>query len=126
MDPRVYLAFPYRVDRSGRTHEATLEAHVAQMIEQVLFTEPGERVNRPDFGCGLQSLVFHPSDDAVAAATQFLIHGALQRWLREWIQVRSVHISPDSETLTIEVEYTMLHTGAQQQRVFRAGGHHAP
>ena len=62
------------------------------MIEQVLFTNPGERVNRPDFGCGLQRMVFMPNSQPLAAATQVLVKSALQKWLEKEIQVEKVDV----------------------------------
>jgi phage baseplate assembly protein W len=70
--------YPYRFDGRGRTATTTHDEHVRDMIEQLLFTTPGERVMRPDFGSGLMQLVFAPVDDELASATQLLVHGALQ------------------------------------------------
>jgi len=71
-----YFDFPYHVDGRGRTAETGEDDHIRDLIHQVLFTSPGERVNRPDFGCGVAQLVFQPNSDTLAAATQFLILGA--------------------------------------------------
>ena len=76
-----YFDFPYHIDGRGRTAETDEDDHIRDMIHQVLFTNPGERVNRPDFGCGVGQLVFMPNSDALAAATQFLVQGSLTRWL---------------------------------------------
>ena len=76
-----YFDFPYHVDGRGRTAETDEDDHIRDLIYQVLFTNPGERVNRPDFGCGISQLVFMPNSDVLAAATQFLVQGALTRWL---------------------------------------------
>ena len=72
-----YLDYPYHFDGRGRTAATSNDAHMRDLIEQVLFTAPGERVNRPDFGSGLMQLVFAPNSDELAAATQFLVQGAL-------------------------------------------------
>jgi phage baseplate assembly protein W len=74
------IRFPFGFNGRGRTAEADGDAHLRQLIEQVLFTYPGERVNRPDFGSGLMQLVFAPSGEELATAAQFLVQGALQRW----------------------------------------------
>ena len=66
-----YLDFPFRIDKRGRTTVTGENDHIRDMIEQVLFTNPGERVNRPDFGCGLKRLLFMPNSQPLAAATQF-------------------------------------------------------
>ena len=72
------IGYPYRVDSSGRTATSGRNDHIRHMMEQVLFTAPGERVNRPDFGCGLRQLVFAPASDELATATQYLVQAALQ------------------------------------------------
>jgi uncharacterized protein len=94
--------------------------HVDQLIRQVLLTTPGERVNRPDFGCGLLQLVFAPNSDALATATQFLVQGSLQRWLADVVQVERVRIDNEDERLLVEVVYTRLDTGARREERFLA------
>ena len=83
----LYLDYPFHTDGRGRTAETDEDDHIRDLIHQVLFTNPGERVNRPDFGCGLKQLVFMPNSDVLATATQMLVQGALQRWLESVIQV---------------------------------------
>jgi phage baseplate assembly protein W len=78
-----YLDHPIALDGRGRTATTPEADHIRDMIIQVLFTDLGERVNRPDFGCGLKSLVFRPNSDVLAAATQTLVKGSLQRWLQD-------------------------------------------
>ena len=119
-----YFDHPFRLDGRGRVATTESDDHVRDMIFQVLFTNPGERVNRPDFGCGLLQLVFEPNSDALATATQFLVHGSLQRWLADVIQVDRVEISNDDERLSVDVAYTRLDTGQRRQEVFvsPAGG----
>jgi phage baseplate assembly protein W len=101
----MHLDFPYRFDGRGRTAATDAEDHLRDLIEQVLFTAPGERVNRPSFGCGLLQLVFAPGSDELAAATQFLVQGALQEWLGERIEVAGVDVSAADGRLTVKVEY---------------------
>jgi Bacteriophage baseplate protein W len=102
--------FPYRVDDRGRTAEADRDAHIRDMIEQVLFTAPGERVNRPDFGTGLMQLVFAPNSDEVAATLQLLVRSALQQWLGDQIRVDDVVATSRDSTLAVRVSYTVLLT----------------
>ena len=109
-----YLNFPYFVDGRGRTAETGRDRHIRQMIEQVLFTNPGERVNRPDFGCGLRRLVFMPNAQPLAAATQVLVKSALQQWLQNEILVEKVDVTAVENTLTITVAYTNRDTGERQ------------
>ncbi len=115
-----YFDFPYRIDGRGRTAEADSHDHVRDLIYQVLFTAPGERVNRPDFGCGITQLVFMPNSDALAAATQYLVQGALTRWLDEAIAVHDVEITNSDSTLTVRVAYTDRRSGDQREAAFTA------
>jgi phage baseplate assembly protein W len=107
----MHVDFPYHVDGRGRTAQVADEAYVRDLIEQVLFTAPGERVNRPDFGTGLMQLVFGPNSDELAATIQLLVRSALQQWLGELIQVEAVTAESHDASLTIEVQYTLLSTG---------------
>src|SRR5690606_22354055 len=118
LDPR-FLDFPFGLDASGRTAQTDADEHVRDLIWQVLFTSPGERVNRPDFGCGLRQLVFAPNSDALAAATQTLVHGSLLRWLNEVILVDEVKVEARDETLEVTVGYTRRATGERREDVFR-------
>src|ERR1700716_986758 len=101
-----YFDFPYHIDGRGRTAETDEDDHIRDMIYQVLFTNPGERVNRPDFGCGIKQLVFMPNSDALATATQFLVQGALQRWLDGLIQVESVEVEAVESQLRVSIVYS--------------------
>jgi len=112
------LDFPYHFDSRGRTADTTDEDHIRDLIEQVLFTAPGERVNRPDFGSGLQRLVFAPNSDELAAATQFLVQGSLQQWLGDLIEVNEVDVQNEDSTLRITVQYIIRRTQQQQTAQF--------
>lgn len=114
-----YLDFPFAVDARGRTATTDADEHVRDLILQVLFTNPGERVNRPEFGCGLKQLVFAPASDALAAATEQLVHGALIRWLDPVISVERVAVAVEEATLEVTVVYRLRETGEQRQDVFR-------
>jgi len=99
------INFPYQFDGRGRTLDP-LSNYVAQLVEQVLFTSPGERVNMPDFGSGLLQLAFAPNSMEMAAATQFAVQGALQKWLSGYVKIQSVTVSAQEATLTVTVSYT--------------------
>jgi len=118
----VDVAYPLRFDGSGRTATADRDRHTRDMIEQVLFTAPGERVNRPTFGCGLLQLVFEPNSDELAATTQYLVQSALQQWLGDVIEVNSVSVSANDSRLDINVVYTVVATGEEQSARFTAPG----
>ncbi len=115
------INFPYRFNERGRTAEAGADKHIRDMIEQVLFTAPGERVNRPTFGCGLRQLVFQPNSQELATATQFLVQGALQQWLGDLIQVNEVLVESNDSSLVVTVVYTVLRTGESQKAQFQRG-----
>jgi len=116
------LDFPFSFSSRGRTAETTDDEHIRDLIEQVLFTAPGERVNRPDFGSGLLRLVFTPNSDELAAATQFLVQGSLQQWLGDLIEVNDVQVQSSDSSLLVEVQYTVRRTQQQQVAQFSRGG----
>jgi uncharacterized protein len=117
-----YLDFPFHLDGRGRSAETAEDDHIRDMIFQVLFTDPGERVNRPDFGCGVKQLVFMPNSDALATATQFLVQGALQRWLDGVIQVESVDVEAVEAELRVTVVYGKRSGGGPRRDVFTPAG----
>jgi Bacteriophage baseplate protein W len=105
--------YPFHFDERGRTAGTQDDEHIRDLIEQVLFTSPGERVNRPTFGSGLLQLVFAPNSDTLAAATQMSVQGALQQWLGDLIQVESVEVANVDSTLRVNIQYV---TRSSQQR----------
>ncbi len=107
--------YPVHIDDRGRTAEASAEDHIREMIEQILFTAPGERVNRPTFGSGVMQLVFAPNSDTLAAATQIQVQSALQQWLGDLIEVGEVQVSNDDSKLNVLIRYVIRSN--QQQRV---------
>jgi phage baseplate assembly protein W len=101
----VQIAYPYRIDVRGRTAATDEEQHVRDMIEQILFTAPGERVNRPTFGSALLQLVFAPNNQALATALQSSLQGSLQQWLGDVIEVAGIDVSTEDSTLRLTVSY---------------------
>src|SRR5438093_3074522 len=101
------LHYPFQFDGRGRTANTDEDTHIRELIEEVLFTAPGERVNRPTFGSGLRQLVFAPNSDELASATQFLVQGALQQWLGDLIQVEAVQVVADDAALRVAVQYVV-------------------
>lgn len=114
-------AFPYRFDGSGRTAADSHAVWVRGLIEQVLFTAPGERVMRPTFGSGLAELVFAPNSPELATTVQFLVQAALQQWLADLITVRAVTVRADDAALRIDVSYVLLSTGEATVETFERG-----
>lgn len=108
------LQFPYGFSQNGWTAQTDLASHVADMIEQLLLTSAGERVNRPTFGTGTAQLVFAGLNDSLAAAQQQIIQASLQQWLSDLVKVQAVTVTVQESTLNIVVQYTILQT--QQQR----------
>ena len=116
------LAFPYNFDSTGHTAQTDLASHIRDMIEQIILTSPGERVNRPTFGAGTAQLVFAPNSDVLAMAQQQTIQAGLQMWLSDLIKVQSVTATADDATLLITVVYTIIQTQQQQTQQFVYGG----
>jgi len=112
------LAYPYQLSPLGRTAEAGDAQHIRDLIEQVLFTIPGERVMRPDFGCGVAQLVFAPNSAELASATQMLIQGSLQQWLGDLIMVQGVRVEAIDAVLSITVQYSIRLTDQVQVQTF--------
>ncbi|WP_394437056.1 GPW/gp25 family protein [Streptomyces sp. SGAir0957] len=115
---RTDIAFPLRIDRRGRTAEAGYDDHVRDMIEQLLFTSPGERVMRPDFGCGLLDLVFAPNSPELAATLHLSVQAALQRWLGDVITVEALDVESEDNAVRVRLVYEVLRTGTRRDDTF--------
>lgn len=116
------LDYPYHFDGRGLTAITGEADHIRDLIEQVLFTSPGERVMRPDFGAGLLALVFEPNSSTLAATTQFLVQSGLQQHLSDLIAVDQVTVENVDAALQVTVRYTVLADGATQQASFALPG----
>jgi phage baseplate assembly protein W len=116
------LHHPFQFDGRGQTRTSGEAAWIRGLVEQVLFTAPGERVMRPDFGSGLRQLVFAPNRPELAAATQFNVQAALQQWLGNLITPESVEVEAEDSTLRVTVSYVIRRTGSQQVETFTQGG----
>jgi phage baseplate assembly protein W len=112
------LDFPFHFDRLGRTATTIADDHIRDMIEQFLFTSPGERVNRPDFGSGLLQMVFAPNSPELAAALQFTLEAGLQRWLGDLIEVQALEVTSEEATLRVLVQYAVRRTGERRTETF--------
>jgi uncharacterized protein len=113
------IDYLFHFDSRGRSAAIGEDEHIRDMIEQVLFTSPGERVNRPTFGSGLLQLVFAPNSDVLATATQVAVQGALQQWLGDLIQVEAVQVTSVDSTLEVQVQYTVRRNQQRQVAQFR-------
>lgn len=116
--PRTQLDFPWHYDEHGRTALTDDDDHLRDMVEQVLFTSPGERVNRPDFGCGLLQLVFVPNSPELAAAVEFTVRAALQRWLGDLLEVQSLEVAAEDGTLRVDLVYVVRRTATTTTATF--------
>jgi phage baseplate assembly protein W len=112
------INYPYQFDIRRRTAETSDGDHICDLVEQVLFTSLGERVNRPDFGSGLMQLVFAPNSDELATATQFVVQGALQQWLGDVIQIDAVQVNAEEGLLEVTVQYLVLRSQERQVAQF--------
>jgi hypothetical protein len=108
------ISYPFHFDSRGQTAPASDNDHIRQMIEQLIFTNPGERVNRPDFGSGLLQLIFAPNSPELAATVQFTLQAALQRWLGDVIDVQNLEVRAIDSALTVDLTYVVRLTNQQQ------------
>jgi Bacteriophage baseplate protein W len=112
------IDFPFHFDGRGRTAATDDNDHIRDMIEQLLFTNPGERVNRPDFGSGLMQLVFAPNSPELAAALQFTMQAALQTYLGDLIDLKALEVNAQEATLSVVVKYVVRRTQEERTETF--------
>ena len=116
------IDYPYHVDGRGRTATTDESDHLRDLVEQVLFTQPGERVNRPDFGSGLLQLAFQPLSDELATAVSFLVRGALEQWLGHVLAVEEIRVDRADGVLGVDVSFTVVRTGERRLERFERPG----
>ena len=112
------IDFPLHFDNRGRTASTDDNDHICDMIEQFLFTNPGERVNRPDFGSGLLRMIFAPNSPEVAAALQFTVQAGLTRWLGDLIEVQALEVASEDSTLRVGIQYVVRRTQERRTETF--------
>jgi len=112
------IDYPIHFDQRGRTAFTDDNDHIRDMIEQILFTNPGERANRPDFGSGLLQMVFAPNSQELAAALQFTLQAALQRYLGDLIDLQLLEVTAQDSTLSVTVKYIIKQTQQGQTQTF--------
>jgi phage baseplate assembly protein W len=112
------IDYPFHFDGRGHTASTDTDKHIQEMLEQLLFTNAGERVNRPDFGSGLQQLIFAPTSPEIAAALQFSLQATIQRWLGDLIELQLIEVSSVDSTLSIFIQYIVRRTQQQQSTKF--------
>jgi phage baseplate assembly protein W len=112
------IDFPFHFDSRGRTATTDDNDHIRDMIEQFLFTNAGERVNRPDFGSGLLQLIFAPNSPELASTLQFTIQAGLQQWLGDVIEVRELQVTSEEATIRVEIQYLVRQTQEIRETTF--------
>ena len=118
----INIDYPFHFDSRGRTALTGEDDHIRDMIEGFLFTSPGERVNRPDFGSGLLGMVFEPNSPELAAALQHTVQAGLLRWLGDVIDVRAVEVTSRDATLRVVVKYVVRRNGEERTQTFERSG----
>jgi len=108
------INYPFKFDGRGQTATANESQHIRQMIEQLIFTSPGERVNRPTFGSGILQLIFAPNSTELAATVQFTLEAAIQQWLGDLIELQKLEVVARDSTLTVDMSYSNRRTNEQQ------------
>ncbi|MBP1468339.1 GPW/gp25 family protein [Candidatus Chloroploca sp. M-50] len=112
------IDFPFHFDHRGRSAVTDDDDHIRDMIEQLIFTNPGERVNRPEFGSGLFQLLFAPNSPELAATVQFTMQAALQRELGDVITLQALEVSSEDSTLRVLVQYVVRRSDEQRAASF--------
>ncbi len=110
------ISYPFNIDDRGRVMEASEAGHIRQLIEQVLFTAPGERVNRPNFGSGIRQMIFSPNSNEVATATELMVRAALEQWLGDLIEIEGLDVMAEESSLGITIQY-MIRRSQQREIV---------
>lgn len=118
------INYPFHFDGRGRTALTGRNGHIHNMIEQFLFTNPGERVNRPDFGSGLLQLIFAPNSPELATALEHTVQAGLQRWLGDLVEVHHLEVTSEDSSLCVAVQYRVRDEQEVQTGIFerQAGG----
>jgi hypothetical protein len=112
------IDYPWRYGARGRTAETNYDEHIRDMLELLIFTDPGERVNRPNYGSGVRQLVFAPNSPELAAALEFTMQAAIQRELGDLLSLEALEVSSEDASLRVLVRYIVLRSGARELALF--------
>lgn len=110
--PRVsYMAFPFRMGAGG-ARTATRFDHIRHQVEQVIFTSPGERVFRPEFGFGARRHVFEPNSSVLWDYAQNRLYGALAEALAGEVDPKTIEVTVGPgdgapEVLLVRIRYVI-------------------
>jgi hypothetical protein len=115
------LSFPFHVGDLGMPATSPRTQAIRQQLEQLLFTLPGERVNRPTFGCGVQRLVFSGCTPEAAAAAEYIVRINVRDFMGDVLKLDAVRVTADPEqaTLFVDILYTLILTGEERAETFR-------
>jgi phage baseplate assembly protein W len=113
------ISFPFALDATGRSAMPSDDDHIRDMIEQLLFTSPGERVNRPELGSDLMRLVFSPNSPELAAALHVTLQASLRQCLGDVIDVRALDVQSVDASFQVTVSYVVRSSGAGGTAVFQ-------
>lgn len=114
-----YLKFPFSVGVDG-PRTSSRPDHVREQIEQVLFTDPKERVFRPEFGVGVRRLVFEPNNVALKNTTLKRLNASLAEALHGEVDPRTLEIDVrhEGEKLIIHITYVLAAINRQEAHAF--------
>jgi len=119
----IEVGFPFQINSYGRIADPDYDLHVQQMIELLLFTEPGERVNRPEFGCGLLRVLYGSNSQTVASSVQLLVKTSLQRWMSDVVRATKVEVEPREDgAFKVSLTYVLLRDNEVRVAVFEPPG----
>jgi phage baseplate assembly protein W len=111
------VSFPLRVGPDGGIVWSTGELNVRESICTILRTAPGERVERPTFGCGLDRILFEPNSTATLQLIQDRVTQAISLW-EPRVSLNNVTATvnaTDPRDVDVTITYTLIATGMQQR-----------
>ncbi len=121
--PRIrYMSFPFRIGENG-AEKSTRAQHIREQIMQVLFTSPGERVFRPDFGFGARQHVFEPNAIPLWEAVQSRLHGSLTEALAGEVDPKTLQVEvgatkDNPEQLLVRISYVLAALQKEEKHEF--------
>jgi hypothetical protein len=114
------LRFPVSVNLNGGVSSSQLEENVRQSIFIILGTAPGERINRPYFGCQIHDLMFAPNNDLTSARAEIYCEEAIYKFEPriEKVTCKATRNSDEPNRLDIRIEYVIAGKNDKRNLVF--------
>ncbi len=112
--------FPVQLDGQGEIAFSRHEQDIRESIRIILGTAQGERVMRPDFGCGIHDYVFAPNNARTAGLVRHHVEEALSLW-EPRIEVKEVRVEPDPSdkaVMLIVIDYLVRDTDSRFNLVY--------